>query len=91
VTTAAGHRVDQAPLHGRIQQGLTSGDGSQRRGDLGGGGVLGQVAPGTRVQCNEDRLVVGEGGQHHHLHLGMLGTDPPGSRHPVAAGHPQVH
>jgi hypothetical protein len=63
----------------------------ERLADLLGAGVLGQVAAGAGAQRLDDRALVVVGGEREHLDTGVALAQAPGRRHPVDAGHAQVH
>jgi hypothetical protein len=86
-----GRGGQQPLLDQRIQHCLPGGGCLQGTADLGSGRVLGQVAERPGLQRADDRLVVGVRGEHDDAGVRMLGGDPPGRGHPVAAGHVQVH
>ena len=82
---------EQSGVHGGVEDGLPGGGGVQGAGDLGAAGVLGEVAQGAGVQRGQDVGVVGEGGEHDDLGVGVLGADPGGRGDPVDDGHGKVH
>jgi hypothetical protein len=81
----------QPLLHLRIKDRLAGRGGQHGPADLSPAGVLSQVAERAGLQGADDRLVIGVGGQHHHLGLGLAGPDAPRRFDPVAARHVQIH
>src|SRR5580765_5700524 len=76
-------------LGGKV--GLAAVQGQQGLFDLLGGGVLGQVAAGSRLQGREEGVVVGVGGEDQDLGVGEFGADAAGGLGAVQVRHPQVH
>ena len=67
--------LQDAGLYGRVKHGLPSGNPVDGGGDLLRAGVLGEVATGTCLQSGEDGAVVGVGGEHDDLGVGVLRPD----------------
>ena len=82
---------DEALLDCRVEVRAPGGDGADRLFDLFGAGVFGQVAAGAGLQCGEQRLVVGIGGEDEDLRLGEGGADVACRLGAVHLGHAQVH
>jgi hypothetical protein len=88
---AAAGRGHQPLLQFRVQGGHIPWAADRKApGDRFGVRVLGEERAGARVEGGQQRFVVGIGGQDRDLGAGMLGVDPRGDRHPVAAGHAQI-
>ena len=75
------------------QEGLAAGDDADAVQELAGFGVLDQEAGGAGAERFDDVLVVIEGGEDEHVHVGEVGVggDLAGGAQPVDAGHPDVH
>ena len=56
----------QAFLDGGIEMSLARVNRADRGLDLLGAGVLGEITPRARLQCGDDGVLIGVGGQHQH-------------------------
>ena len=65
--------------------------GPDGRSHLVGVRVLQQVAGGARLEGGVDALLLGEGRQRHHLHVGVAGADLTGGLDAVDGRHLEVH
>ena len=82
---------DEALLDGRVEVGVSVGDGADRAFDLFGARVFGEVAVRAGLQGGEERVVVGVGGEHEHVRVGQRGADRACRLGAVHLGHAQVH
>ena len=56
----------EAFLDGGIEMSLARVNRADRGLDLLGAGVLGEITPRARLQCGDDGVLIGVGGQHQH-------------------------
>jgi len=74
----------------RVQQRLSTGDGPDRADQVGPADLLEHVPGGTRHDRVEQRLVVGERGEHQAAQLRHPGPEIPAHRHSVPVRQPHV-
>ena len=92
-TAAAGgdHFTGQGPRHRRVDEDLIVGGRPDRRGDLGGAGVLEQIATGAGLERGVDTPGLPETGHHDNRHLGVALGDLGQRLEAVHARHNKVH
>src|SRR5207302_9250408 len=76
---------------GRVEQALAAADQPDRIHQLATANLLQDVTGGAGHDRREERLVVGEGGQHQDARLGALGPDLTGRLDPAAVREANVH
>ena len=82
---------DQTALDHGVEQRLMVGRGVDRARDLDDPRVLCQVSARARAERVEDRVIVGVGGQHDDLGVGLGLPDPAGGLDAVESRHSQIH
>ncbi len=86
VSWTGGKGLDDMVLHCWVQDGLTSGDLLERLANLFGSGVFGQITSGAGAQGIDDRAVIGVGGEHEDLDVGVMLAKAAGAEYGISAG-----